>query len=80
MLYFFYSFWEKIRRLNRLPRQPRRKSQSNVYHCMLRGINKQDIFFDDKDYLEFQNIIRKTKKNYSFRNQRQKSENITNYP
>ena len=66
MLYFFYSFWEKIRRLNRLPRQPRRKSQSNVYHCMLRGINKQDIFFDDKDYLEFQNIIRKTKKNYLY--------------
>lgn len=49
-----------------MPRQPRRKSHSNVYHCMLRGINKQDIFFEDKDYLEFQNIIRKTKKKFLY--------------
>lgn len=28
---------------------------------MLRGINKQDIFFDEKDYLKFQSIIEKTK-------------------
>ena len=33
---------------------------------MLRGVNKQDIFFEDKDYLEFQNIIQKTKKNYLY--------------
>lgn len=33
---------------------------------MLRGINKQDIFFEDKDYLEFQNIIRKTKKKFLY--------------
>jgi putative transposase len=57
---------EKGRRVDRLPRQPRRKSLSNVYHCMLRGVNKQDIFFEDKDYLEFQNIIQKTKKNYLY--------------
>ena len=44
-----------------MPRQPRKRSHSSVYHCMLRGINKQDIFFDKKDYLEFQNIIKKTK-------------------
>ncbi len=49
-----------------MPRQPRRKSQSNVYHCMLRGINKQDIFFDKKDYLEFQSIIKKTKKTFFY--------------
>ena len=49
-----------------MPRQPRRKSYSEVYHCMLRGINKQDIFFEDKDYLEFQNIIRKTKKKFLY--------------
>lgn len=28
---------------------------------MLRGINKQDIFYDSQDYLKFQNIIKKTK-------------------
>lgn len=50
-----------------MPRQPRRKSNSNVYHCMLRGINKQDIFFDKQDYLEFQNIIKKTKKIYFYK-------------
>lgn len=33
---------------------------------MLRGVNKQDIFFEDKDYLEFQNIIQKTKKKYLY--------------
>lgn len=49
-----------------MPRQPRRKSHSKVYHCMLRGINKQDIFFEEKDYLEFQNIIKKTKENFLY--------------
>ena len=33
---------------------------------MLRGINKQDIFFEEKDYLEFQDIIKKTKKNFLY--------------
>jgi REP element-mobilizing transposase RayT len=33
---------------------------------MLRGINKQDIFFDKQDYLEFQNIIKKTKKKFLY--------------
>ena len=50
-----------------MPRQPRRKSNTKVYHCMLRGINKQDIFFDEKDYLKFQNIIRKTKEIFLYK-------------
>ncbi len=54
------------RRLTSLPRQPRRKSHSNVYHCMLRGINKQDIFFEKEDYLKFQDIIRKTKETHLY--------------
>lgn len=71
MLYYFYSYLIKViirnqRRLDRLPRQPRRKSQSKVYHCMLRGVNKQDIFFEETDYLEFQDIIRKTKKKFLY--------------
>lgn len=33
---------------------------------MLRGINKQDIFFDKQDYLEFQNIIKKTKNTFFY--------------
>lgn len=34
---------------------------------MLRGINKQDIFFDKQDYLEFKDIITKTKKNFFYK-------------
>ena len=49
-----------------MPRQPRRKSHNDVYHCMLRGINQQDIFLESKDYLEFQEIIRKTKKKFLY--------------
>ena len=35
-----------------MPRQERTKSGSGIYHVMLRGINKQDIFEDDEDYLQ----------------------------
>ena len=34
-----------------MPRQERTKSGTGIYHVMLRGINKQDIFEDDEDYL-----------------------------
>ena len=36
-----------------MPRAPRIKSQSGIYHIMLRGINQQVIFEDDEDYLKF---------------------------
>jgi REP element-mobilizing transposase RayT len=36
-----------------MPRQARNKSESGIYHIMLRGINKQVIFEDDEDYLKF---------------------------
>lgn len=32
-----------------MPRHARDKSESGIYHIMLRGINKQDIFEDDED-------------------------------
>ena len=35
-----------------MPRQERTKSGTRIYHVMLRGINKQDIFEDDEDYLQ----------------------------
>jgi hypothetical protein len=34
-----------------MPRQERTKSGTGIYHVMLRGINRQDIFEDDEDYL-----------------------------
>ena len=40
-----------------MPRQERTKSGTGIYHVMLRGINKQDIFEDDEDYSQFLNIL-----------------------
>ena len=37
---------------NIMPRQERLQSATGIYHVMLRGINKQDIFEDDGDYLQ----------------------------
>ena len=34
-----------------MPRQARRKSESGIYHIMLRGINQQQIFADEEDSL-----------------------------
>ena len=34
-----------------MPRVARIKSQSNIYHIMIRGSNQQDIFTDDEKFL-----------------------------
>ena len=36
-----------------MPRQARKKSNSGVYHIMLRGINRQQIFEDEEDRQHF---------------------------
>lgn len=36
-----------------MPRQARRKSESGIYHIMLRGINHQQIFEDEEDRQRF---------------------------
>ena len=36
-----------------MPRSARRKSNTDIYHIVLRGINKQRIFEDDEDSLYF---------------------------
>ena len=33
-----------------MPRQARKFSRTGIYHVMLRGINRQDIFEDNEDY------------------------------
>ena len=40
-----------------MPRKERTKSGTGIYHVMLRGINKQDIFEDDEDYIQFLKIL-----------------------
>lgn len=44
-----------------MPRLPRQKSNSGIYHIMLRGINQQVIFEDDEDYFKFVETLEKYK-------------------
>ncbi len=50
-----------------VPREARKKSQSNIYHVMLRGINRQVIFEDDEDRRFFLHLLRKIKALSDFR-------------
>lgn len=45
-----------------MPRQARDKSKTGIYHIMLRGINKQEIFHDDGDRVKFINILKRNKR------------------
>lgn len=42
-----------------MPRSPRKRSESGVYHVMLRGINRQTIFESDEDKYEFLATLKK---------------------
>ena len=44
-----------------MPRQARRRSESGIYHIMLRGINQQQIFEDGEDYEKFLQILKDCK-------------------
>jgi putative transposase len=44
-----------------MPRQARRKSESGIYHVMLRGINQQLIFEDAEDNQKFLEILKECK-------------------
>ena len=44
-----------------MPRQARRKSESRIYHIMLRGINQQQIFEDSEDCEKFLQILKDCK-------------------
>ena len=42
-----------------MPRRAREKSATGIYHIMLRGIDKRDVFLDDEDRMQFiENIIK----------------------
>ena len=49
---------------NNMARQIRKKSGTGIYHVMLRGINRQDIFEDDEDYLQMTSILRAQSERY----------------
>ncbi|WHH57932.1 transposase [Petroclostridium sp. X23] len=45
-----------------MSRETRERSQSGVYHVMVRGINQQDIFYDEEDYLRYLETVHRVKK------------------
>ena len=49
-----------------MPRSNRTKSFTKVYHVIIRGINKQDIFLDKQDFLKFIQEIKNTKEKYKY--------------
>ena len=41
-----------------MPRKTREISGTGIYHVMMRGTNKQNLFEDSEDYLRFMTILR----------------------
>jgi anaerobic selenocysteine-containing dehydrogenase/REP element-mobilizing transposase RayT len=44
-----------------MPRKARKLSSANVYHVMVRGNRKQDIFLEDEDRFKFIKVLKKVK-------------------
>lgn len=44
-----------------MPREARKLSSINIYHIMIRGNRKQDIFLEDEDRFKFIKVLKKTK-------------------
>jgi REP element-mobilizing transposase RayT len=38
---------------------PREKSETGIYHIIVRGINQQDIFHDEDDYVKYLSAVKK---------------------
>ena len=49
-----------------MSRKARRKSKTGIYHIMLRGIDKRNIFLDDEDKRKFINNVMKAKERGNF--------------
>lgn len=56
----------KINRGDEMPRMARQKSSTKVYHVILRGNAKQDIFLEKQDYGKFIKEICNTKEKYQY--------------
>ena len=50
-----------------MPRKSREFSKTDVYHIIQKGVDNQDIFYDDKDKKEFLNILMEVKIKYKFK-------------
>lgn len=49
-----------------MPRTPRKISSTKVYHVILRGNDKQDLFLEEEDYKKFMKEIKNTKEKYGY--------------
>lgn len=54
------------RRVLVLPRIARDYNKLKVYHTIIRGIDKQDIFYSEKDRVKFIEIIKVSKEKYNY--------------
>jgi REP element-mobilizing transposase RayT len=50
-----FTFVENLRK--NMARRPRESSGTGIYHVMLRGINRQNIFDDEEDYSHFISVL-----------------------
>jgi putative transposase len=48
-----------------MPRKRREESQAGVYHWIVRGMNKKDLFHDERDFRRFRELLAEYKKTYS---------------
>jgi REP element-mobilizing transposase RayT len=44
-----------------MPRAARTKSKTGIYHIIWRGANRQEIFHDDRDWIQFLDILKRYK-------------------
>ena len=51
----------------KMPRHARKKSEIGIYHVMLRGINKQQIFEYEEDQERFIETLKRYKKEIDFK-------------
>ena len=49
-----------------MPRIARKISSTKVYHIILRGNDRQDIFLDEQDYYKFLKIVKILKEKYQY--------------
>lgn len=50
-----------------MPRVARKRSRTGIYHVMLRGVNRQQIFFDEEDNRCFTGLLEHYKKKCGFK-------------
>ncbi|MBR4573335.1 MAG: transposase [Lachnospiraceae bacterium] len=50
-----------------MPRIPRKQSSTNVYHVMIRGNNRQNIFMDNMDRMTFLKYLAECKAKFGFK-------------